>query len=102
MLKSKNLLRLALAESRTPADFALTSPPEAPWTFRVGNNSIGARNTKVCRVKTIHDEPSVQLLNIGCPRLRRLRARLPQPVRYLTWSKSPGFQPPLKAGCSGP
>lgn len=102
MLKSKNLLRPALAESRTPADFALTSPPEAPWTFRVGHNSIAARNTKLCRVKVIDGEPSVQLLDIAYPRLWRLRAWLPQPVRYLTGSKSPGFQPPLQAGCSGP
>ena len=62
MLKSKNLLWLTLAESRTPTDFALTSPPGAPWTFRVGDNSIAARNTKLCRVKTIHGEPSVQFL----------------------------------------
>ena len=74
MLKTKNLLRLTLAESPTPADFALTSPPEAPWTFRVGDNSIAARNTKLCRVKTIHDERSVQFLNMlirdsgGCGR----------------------------------
>jgi hypothetical protein len=40
MLKSKNLHPLTLAESRTPADFALTPPPEAPWTFRVGHKSI--------------------------------------------------------------
>ena len=102
MLKSKNLLWLTLAESRTPTDFALTSPPWAPWTFRVGDNSIAARNTKLCRVKTIHGEPSVQFLNIAYRRLRRLRAWLAQPVRYLTGSKSPGFQPPLIAGCSGP
>ena len=102
MLKSKDLLRLTLAESRTPADFALTWPPEAPWTFRAGDNSIAARNTKLCRVKTIHGEPSVRFLNIVYPRLRRLRAWLAQPVRYLTGSKSPRFQPHLKAGCSGP
>ena len=61
MLKTKNLLRLALAESRTPADFALTSPPEAPWTFRVSDNSTAARHTKLCRVKTIQGEPSVSI-----------------------------------------